>query len=151
MDHGFNVRYPGRSMHVSLWSYSSTAYRSCVKLPFLFLWQNTWWKQFEEGKVLVWITVECSPSQQGRHGGRSIRWLVTLHLQSGSREREMETGAQFTVSFLFSQSRTPLHETEWCCWHLRTVFLPQLAQPRNSLTYRLILAPFKLILNRFHL
>lgn len=44
----------------------------------------------------------------GQHGDRSVRQLVTLYPQSGS--REMNAGAQLMSSSVFS-SKTPAHRT----------------------------------------
>lgn len=52
--------------------------------------QNTWWRTLREGRVGLWLKKGHSPPWQGRHGGGDVGTLVTLHSQSGSRER---TGA----------------------------------------------------------
>lgn len=47
---------------------------------------------------------------RGNHSIRKVRELVTLHLQSGSRERERDADALTTFSFLFSLGP----HIDWC-------------------------------------
>lgn len=57
--------------------------------------------QFREDMfVLFYGLMGYSPSQQGRFGGRSFGWLLTLYLRSGS--RVMTVSAQLAISFVYS-------------------------------------------------
>jgi hypothetical protein len=62
----------------------------------------------------------------GRHGGRNMRQLLTLHPQRGIGEN---TGAQLTFSFLFGPGPQPMG---WCRPYSVWVFLLQITQSRNS-------------------
>lgn len=66
-------------------------------------------------EVSFWLPV---PGDTFRHGGRSLRQLVTLHSQSGSREK----GSWCSVSFY----------TGWCCPQVWWVFPPHQPNLDNS-------------------
>jgi hypothetical protein len=48
-----------------------------------------------------------SPSWKGTQGSRSLRQLLTLHLQFGDRNRK-KVGAQFSLSFVFRSGPKPM-------------------------------------------
>lgn len=65
----------------------------------------------------------CNPSWQGRQSSRCVRWLVTLRLLSGSRERQCWCSDHFLLSI---QSRSPAHLNR--CTHLSRLYLETSSQ-----------------------
>lgn len=59
-------------------------------------------------EVLLAHGVSCSPTWWEDVKAGSVRQWVTWHPQSGSREREMNTGDQLAFSFLFSLGPQPM-------------------------------------------
>lgn len=59
------------------------------------------------------------------YGGKSLRWPVTLPLQSGSRERWAHFPLVFSLGF---------QHVGWCYPNLGCMFPPQVMNSRNTLT-----------------
>jgi hypothetical protein len=57
------------------------------ELLFLFLWQNTWQSYLRKLGLILLIVSGYNPSWWGRHSGRSVRQLVTVHKLFENRKR----------------------------------------------------------------
>lgn len=77
------------------------------------------------GKGLLGLTFE-ERMQAGRHSGRSVRELVTVHLYSGSRKRGMLVSGS---CLLLVQPKTPVHEISLLTFWVGLSSPPSLEMP----------------------
>lgn len=98
----------------------------CGKMP----QKNSWGKE----KFIAIHSMKARPSEWRNQGSRAVRQLVTLF--TVRKQREMNTGAQLTVSFLPSPGLQPTVQGHlWVRWISPNLFIyiPPTAVPRGFL------------------